>query len=321
MEDTKFLGFLGGIADGSFTQEVAEANAASDGSEETYLYYEKKLESGELIPNVVFSQHEKTQGLYFFENGVKILMANEDMKEGVNVMYSSAKSLNRPFTIKVMSVDRINKVVRVSFKAAQEAVRPEVIQAIEHKLQKSEYFYTEARVMHIKTVPMNPSRTYAILDIMGVGIGGIIMNADWSEAYVRSLEDEVKVGDVVNVAIVGKNTYRKSNYIQYRCSRKIADKNKKNAWVGIEERFPLHSNLIVTCVHVEKEYWLGRVKGLDDITAYGHYPEAEVKNSITGDRLVVTPGVSYKCYVSAVSEVDKKMRVRCIDVLPAYMQK
>lgn len=310
----KYFGFLGGVSNGSFSKKSTR-NSEKD---KVLTFYESKMNSGELIPNVEFSQHEQAEGIFFYEKGIKIFMPNEEISTGNKVPTSSFKNLNRPFTVKVIGVDREQGVVTVSFTKAQEEVRPSVVRSIDEQLEKGNYFFTEARVLHIKSDRINKTRSHAILDIMGVGLGGILLNKDWSGAFVRDLSEEIKNGDVIDVAVVEKLPDVKS-YVRYRCSRRVLDGESR--WSGIEERYPLHSNIVVTCVKKEKQYWLGRVKGLDDITVYAHYPEPGTINSITGSQLIVVEGVSYMCYVSAISEKEQKLRVRCKDVLPAYMQK
>lgn len=312
--DNKYLGFLGGVAEDSFpAKEVVDSE-----KETVYRFYEEKMESGELIPNMVFSQHEKNEGLFLFEKGVKILLPNEE----IDLFYknsSSGRNLNRPFTVKVMGVDREARLITVSFIKAQEAVRPGIMKMINESLEKGKPFFTEARVLNIKRNGMEQTSGHVVLDIMGVGIGGVLFTRDWSEAYVRDIGSEIKKGDIIKVAVIEKSAKSANGYIKYRCSRKVLSTGDK--WKGIEERYPLHSNVVVTCVKKATNYWLGKVKGLEDVTVYAHYPEPDVKNSITGEQLIIVPGLSYSCYVSSISEKDKKFRVRCKDILPGYMQK
>ena len=90
--------------------------------------YEKKLQNDEIF-EMMFTQQDYEIGLWTYDQGVKVLLKNEELADG-KFRYLLNGALARPFSVKIKDIDKENKTVNVSFKAAQKEVRPRIIEEI-----------------------------------------------------------------------------------------------------------------------------------------------------------------------------------------------
>jgi len=298
MKKFSFLGFLG-----------AEGDKTSEKTRRTLDEYERMMKNNELIENLRFPQSAITDGLWKREGEVEIFLPKKEINFRLEESNLSRKETYRFYTVKIIDVDRKNKKVVVSHVAAQEQVRPDVLSAIDKELKEGRPFRTQAIVLFF-----SKGNTIAFLNILGIGIQGIIHVSEWSEGYTKSISSVAKKGDLIDVAITAHSKNSKTENPQYECSRRLIIK-ESNPWTNIEERVPLHTNVVVRCIDKAGRNFLGKIEGEEELTIFGHYPD---KPSITtGEPIVIRQGGVYTCFVSAVSEKKRVLRVRVIDEIDA----
>lgn len=308
MEINKFRGFLGGVSHSTQEKMVETIK------EKVFDRYEKLMNDNELLNDVIFSQMDRDEGSFYYEGGVKILMPSSETCNDQRETGAS-KTLSRLYTVKVYEVDRKNSLIKVSMLKAQEAVRPSVIKQINHNLKDGIPFFTQARIIHIKS----GERSICFLDILGLGIRGLLYAQEWGNFYVKDLKMYARVGEIIDIAVIGYSPKSTETSEQYICSRKKTLK-EDNAWRGIEEIAPLHSNVSVKCVCKREKYFIGKIKGIDEIAVYCQYPSDDQIGYRTGKKVVIIEGMTYRGYISQVSEERHMLRARILDELPALTE-
>jgi len=298
MKKFSSLGFLG-----------IERDKTSERTKSTLDEYERLMKNKELIEDLRFPQSKITDGLWKREGEVEIFLPKKEINFRFEATNLSRKETYRFYTVKIIEVDRKNKKVVVSHVAAQEQVRPDVLNVIDKELKEGRAFRAQAIVSFF-----TKGNTMAFLDILGIGIKGVIYAKEWSEGYTKSISSVVKRGDLIDIAITGHSKNSKPEDPQYACSRRLIIM-ESNPWANIEERVPLHSNVIVRCVDKIGRNFLGKIAGEEEVTVFGHYPDRP--SATTGESIVIRQGGVYTCYASAVSEKNRVLRVRVIDEIDA----
>lgn len=281
-------GFLGA------SYNVKEKIDTNEECEKVLKYYYSFFESGNIINDIKFTQ-KSADGLYKFESGVKII----NIKEEMPYMETSIRniSLSRTYAVIVQRVDHDQGIVYVSHKKAQEMVRPAAIEKINRVLDNNDVSKVLGRVVYV-----SDKTNMCIIDIMGLDIRGILRIQDWSYAHTGKLTNEVKYGDVIEVTIFKKAQNYKDAMPCYCVSRKMA---LKDPWEGIEDRVPYHSNVVVICVSKQTNNYVGKIDGIEDISAFCFYPD---QNS----DLVIKIGKKYEGYVKSVSEKRRVLRIKTL---------
>jgi hypothetical protein len=299
----RFEGFLGS----KIKEDTGKIVSEGEKKKKRILdYYEDLMNNEELIQNITFSQSDKTKGVFFFEQGIKIFMPKEEIMHGFETSDIHINTLKRNYCVKVIEVDREKECVTVSFIKAKEMVRPKVLKEIDKVLNEGRVYKAQARVSFI-----TDSNTVAFVDILGLGIRGVVFAQEWSVGFTRDISMVAKIGDIIEVAITNKSKKYDEKDPQYECSRKAMIST--DPWEGIEERAPLHSNVIVTCVYKGKKNFLGKISGLDEISAYCLYPDKD--SATTGEPIIIHKGEQYRGYVQMISEAKQVFRVRILDKL------
>lgn len=270
--------------------------------------YEKKLQNDEIF-EMMFTQQDYEIGLWTYDQGVKVLLKNEELADG-KFRYLLNGALARPFSVKIKDIDKENKTVNVSFKAAQKEVCPRIIEEIADGLKAKQKIVVPARVRFISTE--GDVATFCFVDILGLGINGIIRRNEWSHENVRDLRDVTKPGDVINVAIQGYSKRSTLAAPRFICSRKatIAAPSMEKSWDQIEERYPRFTHVVVKCVDRREGFFIGRLVGVDDApSAYCLYPEYDKK-------IYIGTGRFYAGYVKTVDEEKRIFRIKITDAMP-----
>ena len=152
---------------------------------------------------------------------------------------------------------------------------------------------------------------HCYLDILGLGIRGVMYIDQWSYDYDTCFADVMRMGDVVNVAITGFSKSSKKEDPQYICSRKatLEKVERPDKWEKVEEIFKLNSRVVVRCTKKHPGNFEAKVLGYDGWYAYCYYPE--------GNGFVkVLEGMAYRGFVKRVSAKDKKLQVKVIEMVP-----
>lgn len=301
------IGFMGAGEVPKKEDELAKSLKERQ-SEKVLEDYEKKLQNNEIF-EIMFTQQDYDIGLWSYEQGVKILLKNEELADG-KFRYLLHGALARPFSVKIKDIDKENKIVNVSFKEAQKEVRPRIIEEINDGLKSKQKIVVPARVRFINTE--GDVSTFCYVDILGLGISGILRREEWSHEHVKDLRDVTKTGDVINVAIQGESKKSTLAAPRFICSRKAtiaAPSNEKN-WEKIEERYPRFTHVVIKCITRREGFFIGRVVGVDDApSAYCLYPDYD-------KGIYVGTGRFYAGYVKTVDEEKKIFRIKITDALP-----
>lgn len=297
IDTSKFEGFIGGSENIRPAEKPKESRIG---------YYKDLLESGETI-NIAFSNQEWKDGLWKVDKDVTIWLENEELSYG-NGLYLRDSALTRRFAVKVIRVNEETKTVYTSFREAKKEQQKEVIKEINSALRNKESFIVPARVAWFDT---KGKANHCYLDILGVGINGVMFIDQWSYDYDECFADVVRMGDVVNVAITGfaKNSTKEEP--RYMCSRKATLEKVKKAdkWDSVEDVFKLNSRVVVRCTKKHPGNFEAKVLGYDGWFAYCHYPAGE-------GFVKVVEGMAYRGFVKDVSSETRKLRVKVIEMVP-----
>lgn len=284
----------------SFIGEDTEQVCRSDN--DVLDYYENLMKKGEIIEKVAFSQSELEEGLFFYKNDVKVCLPLVELYRNVREKGSgfvNKKALERTYPCVVKAVDRKNKVVTLSMLDAQDKVRPMAIKKIDTALAKGETLIVPARVVYIP----EGTAINVYLDLLGLGIKGRLSVGEWTDMYIPDLRLVCKAGDVINVAIIGKQTDYKPGENAYNCSRKAT--LPESAWDTIEEKAPVGSIVIIECLKREAKCFVGEVEGLNEVSAYCYYPD-------NSSGFVIKEGHKYRGYVSHCDASKRIFRCRVL---------
>lgn len=266
-------------------------------------YYEM-MEKGEILENLEFSSSESMSGLRLVEEGVEIFLPKENINEYFRNRPITREYLYRTYNVKIMDIDRDNRKVTVSFVAVQEALRPEYIGKIEAVLKKKRNFFTKGRVIAF----MNDD-TLCLVDIMGLGIRGLLYRDDWSYGYVSDIRAFAKVGDVIDCAITGHSKKSRPGSPCYQLSKKVTENG--DPWADAKRSLPVGSSVVVKCSSKTVRDFVGSVKGVDGVPIYCLYPD--MPSTRTGKMIKITAGRSYKGFIREHDENFHCIRVKILD--------
>lgn len=301
IEKNKMDGFLGV----PIHAEDTKSPAYQEKTTKTLNYYEGYYKSGELLTDITFSQGNR-QGLFYFRDNVQVLLPRAELQYNLHYDFESIDYMRRKYTVKVVGVDREAKLVTLSFKQAQEQARPTVAKAIQESLDAGVPYRTLARISYIT----RPEKGVCHVDILGIGLHGIIPVREWSMAFTADIRMVAQPGDIVNI-LVTEIVRGKEGEKLYICSRKQALHG--NPWEGIEQKAPKHTTVIVRCLRKYEDHFIAAIDGLEELSCYCHYPNPGTTNSHTGQELVINTGGRYNGYISNVDEVRHILRARILD--------
>lgn len=243
-----------------------------------------------------FSMADKDGNLYIFEDGYKIQLDNDQVSGKRYDPYYRNRYLKNSYSVVVKSVDAEKKIIHVSQVDAKELTKDELIKEIEESIERNEKCEMTVR---LTSIAGDRNRSYALVDIGGVGILGVIKLKDWSPVYTSDLRRVAARGDVFRV-VVKEHIYWNGKK-GYACSR--AEALGFDPWEKIEEKLPEQTIVNVTCEEVTPKNFFGKIDGIAEINAYCEFPASE-KN------IKVVVGEKYQGYVAKVNEKTKLLRVR-----------
>ena len=87
-----------------------------------------------------------------------------------------------------------------------------------------------------------------MVDILGLSIPGVLPYSEWIHGYAANIKEQAVSGKIIDVKIKGYTTKSTEEGPRFLVSRRDCVKSE---WIGIEERFPLHSNIIIECVEMQ----------------------------------------------------------------------
>lgn len=264
---------------------------------EKYEKYKKEKKIFE-----IYSVRADTAGNVYcsLEGNITGIIPNPEIEGKKYNPYYRHKKIDRHYSVIVTDVDFEKKIVTLSHHKAKNIGKEILKQRLLKALENKENIKVKARVMFVAY----NNRVY--LDIGGVGLLGYVPIDEWSHVYVENLEDEVKNGDIIEVVPMKYKPKQKVNGKKkneaFICSRK---ETLPDPWIGIEEKVPRYSTLVVECTDKKPHMFFGRTEGLE-LNIYCEYPEPE-------RNIVVLEGMKYKGFVYNVSEEKKLLKVRIFD--------
>lgn len=223
--------------------------------------------------------------------------AEKCCKDG-SVNYLLGSSLK----VKVVDVNQIRNVViceccpESKFKgiSSSDISRKEVRDEFDKAIEAGKPYVCEARVITVSGVGGN---SFAIFLYKGIRIGMFCRN--WSYDYTNAMQDVVKVGQKVKIAIIEKNST--TLRVEYLASRAVT---LPNPWSGIGDRFHKGDTVLVTLVHKWHGGFSGRIDGLTGVLVYVELPREKGK-----DKLPLAVGGKYVCGVANINEETRSFRV------------
>lgn len=214
--------------------------------------------------------------------------------------------MDRYYTVKITGIDRSRGRVLVSYLEAQKQLRPQYLEEIQKALDERRHYRCSARVVHF-----SKANTVAFVDILGLGIRGVIQAGNWSYGFVNDISKVAAIGDIIDVDVTGYSRESTPEHLQFICSRKSVVSGI-NPWVDAERKYPVHSNCIVRCTGKLKNNFLARIEGSsDEITVFGLYPDRVSER--TGKQIVIQVGKKYRCYIKTVDVNKQIIRVKVLD--------
>jgi len=275
-------------------------------------WYLKKKESG-VVFEQVFDTVDAQGNFSTIVEGIFVSLPAENL----NVLGKSTDRratsglLGVPLKVRVGSVDEEkSKVVLVPpFGNVKENgeidIRRSVINALRKSLAEGEQPKCYCRVVKVFDEKM-------FVDILDVGIKGMLYKGQWSQKYLHTLMGVVKEGDYVEL-IVKKENRREGQSSIWTCTRKPLDNSADNInWEGID----IGSNLVVECVDkpVGKSYWVGVTPRIPGMEIMGDYT-----SKFAPDQIIT--GIRYVCNISKIHKYKREKEPYTIGIVPFAVYK
>lgn len=281
-----------------------EENSAADGLKK----YEELLEQQKLF-NIKFDRVDQNGDFYCTDGAVTLVMGNKEITgRQYDLRYKSDK-LAEEYCVLVSSIEPENRIIHVSHFAAKEMVRPDIEKAIKESVERGKQIKVKAKINRIysRLVDDVKSDMGVWVDICGVGIPGYIHIGDWAPTFTPLLRDRIKYGDIVEVIVKEKRIRPKTQLEYYTCSRKelISDPWQSSK---LSETYHVGDLVRITCLSTHKNYWFGKIKGLEEIQVLGEYPSID-------HQFVILPGMEYMGKIYHLNPEEHSFKVRVFRAL------
>lgn len=258
-------------------------------------YYEEKMKTSNIF-DMKFSSADANGNLFIFDGNARVQMDNLEVNGVEYDKRYRAKILESKYPVIVTSVDRITKVVHVSHNEAKKISKEELKAEIDKAISEEKPIDIMARIISINS---GKNKNYAVVDIGGVGLEGVIRKKDWSTVYTSDIGLVARVGDIIKVRVLKDVMW--NGLPAYSCSR--GEALGFNPWEGINQKMPVGTVVNVTCISKVARNFFGKIDGINEINAYCEYPEP-YRN------ITVLEGGIYQGKVSKVSEETKLLRIK-----------
>ena len=103
------------------------------------------MEKGELLTDIRFTQEIKEKGLQAYDGDVQLIMPTEEstLYKGI---FGATYLLERCYNVKITRVDREERTVYLSYRAAQAEYRPAALEKIKKSIEAGEELEVKAIV-------------------------------------------------------------------------------------------------------------------------------------------------------------------------------
>lgn len=282
-----YLGFLG-----------KEEKSAIKESESRLGYYMDLFKHDRAIELFRFTRCEFEEGLYGYDGDVEIFLPVDELIVGRKdkQSYVTFSNLDRVYNLKIIDIDESKKKVTVSFFKAQEVFRVEEEKKIDAELAAGRHPVVKGTVKALLRDDYG-HRNAALIDLLGLGIYGTLKCAEWSVFFTPDLTDVVKVGDVIEVAVIDKTKLSKMS--AYSVSRKECADDRMDEFI---EKFPVGSGVTVKCIMRKQHVFYGQIVGYERAFCMCYYPrerKIEVGKLYAGFVKSAEPGRSIKVSIGS----------------------
>lgn len=223
----------------------------------------------------------------------ELVVAKKGMEEEIWENGLVGKHLGEELEVFVTEIDEKNGLVKCGRVDIKLEKRKEEKKKINEAIEKGETYTVTGRVVGIYG---EGSRGRAIL-VTETGIRLLLFSRRWSFDYIEDLNDVVKVGDEVEVAVYGHNDT--NNAVDYLVSRMDL---LPNPWIGIEEIIHEGDVVIAKILSRRRGVFNARIEGLEGIVALATFPDDR--------RLRIAFGGRYQCKVERVYESSHTLVVK-----------
>lgn len=279
-------------------------------TEEILSRYETFMKEQEIF-KVRFKISNSEGDLWIMDGEVKIVLPNKELN-GVkyNTFYRASK-LKESYNVKVIMVDKEAKTVYVSHFAIKENAQKEVVAKIDALLEQNTACIVPARIVQVYP-------NLIVLNIAGLNIPGYLPIKEWSPAYVFDLNEFVKRGDLIKIAVMHKTSaggrIRKSyfnwtNRGVYECSRKLI---VPDPWDNMKDTFHEGDIVEVQCTNKTDGHFHGTLNGISDLRVYGKLFRGGTKNLKWNDIII---GCRYQCFIYKIDHERKNISVSAFKLL------
>ncbi len=269
----------------------------------------KECQKNHTTFDVIFSYASKDGDLKATVDDIMVILKGTDLHLALPYYNSWIKDrfVGTPFTVSVKEIDEENKTVYVqsSRSGSSDNIRGRLTAEIQKELKKRQKTdgaedakEQEPLVVAGKIIQVTDGR--AIVNLLGIGIMGIIYSRNWSTAYTRSLNGLCQKNEVYDFEILRQFPKKKDKSVAFELSRKNVG---GDPWEMIPEEFCQKDSIInVECIEKpqNKTYWWGRSNLIKGIEIMGNF------NSNLGNIMV---SVTYKCKVVAVDKEKHMFKV------------
>ena len=235
------------------------------------------------------------------EGGYVVIMPGDDTKEKLPYFkpHIASKLLGYEFDVRVTSIDEEQKRIYVEGAKRTGDAKGRMISEICKEVAKKNY-----PIVWGKIIKVMPDKAY--VDILGLGIFGIVDSRHWKQAYTRNLETCCSQDDFFQFKITHANRKIRGKQQTFLLDRRdIAG----NPWNDVPVDLVREGAVVyVKCTELpkEKSYWWGSLELTPGIEVMGDYPSSS---------LAVVPDLTYKCKVKAVN-ITGESRGNTLKVVP-----
>lgn len=259
--------------------------------------------------SAVFSAMLPDNTLVYYEPDEKIWykMAPEDLARDGRTVNTPGAFINVAINVTVKSVDVENRTVWLKrIFNVRTSARVLINHEIDEAFAKAKKEGKDLRIPGVAGTVITIHPTYAVINIAGKGVIGILRKRDWCDSYVYDLnrvmkDDAVYTFDITDATVnaVGVHTYT-LDHKPYSIS----------PWDKLTEDIKPGTNITVTCtaVNLAGNSWHGQVSEGSTLVPEGLEVFGLFKN--TEDALIPQVGHNYLCVVSRFNRNNKFMQVQ-----------
>lgn len=153
-------------------------------------------------------------------------------------------------------------------------------------------------------------QNYIVVDILGISIPGVLPYSEWIHGYAANIKEQAVSGKIIDVKIKGYTTKSTEKEPRFLVSRRDCVKSE---WIGIKERFPLHSNIIIECVEMQGEKLDRQNSGSSQYLCILFLPEPFISDNRR--TIIIKIGGQYSCFVAAIDAEKCIFRARVKDMV------